>query len=458
MKRAILLLLLFTIGSLFLSATETIIRGKIQQFDGKFIKLGTYTDFITYGKEWDEKVEIVNGSFKLTTDIEVTTQVILKIEDKETSLFLDPGKVYNIQLSYDEEANLGRAFDKFLNLKFPFPKSGETNQLIKQFNKEYQTFFDANYKKMLYNGAQKETAEFIAQQEKKLTSIQNQFVANYVKYSLANLKDINNESKTKLFEGYLKKKPILFQQKEYFNFFLQFYKNDFQDLTLKKKSIPLKKALMLENDFEKSLQEITILKNFDSAELAELYLMNGLFEVYHRKTINQESALAIFEQLSKEASTSQLQKIAANIRATLLKFKENQEFEDFALLDENKVQKSLADFKGKPIYLGFWSNSSIPSLRELKVIKVLKEKYGEKMHFVSINLDDNPNSMIATKTKYDLDWTFLHYGNDYELRERYDVRTIPTYFLIGSDGKLIQSHAPGPVEIEKTLYELTKLN
>ena len=144
--------------------------------------------------------------------------------------------------------------------------------------------------------------------------------------------------------------------------------------------------------------------------------------------------------------------------STLLKFKENQEFKSFSLADENNVIKSLEDFKGKPIYLGFWSNTSIPSLRELKVIKVLNEKYGEKIHFISINLDKAPNSMVTTKTKYGFNWTFLHYGNDYELRERYDIRTVPTYFLIDSDGRLIQSHAKGPVKIEKTLYNLTKVN
>lgn len=308
----------------------------------------------------------------------------------------------------------------------------------------------------MYKGATKEINEFVLKWKKNAAAEPNEFAADYIRYTIANLEDINKVSEDQLFEEYLKEKSILYKNKEYFNFFTQFYKNDFEQLTLKKESQTLLKAIMFQSDLNLSRKEIIRLKKIANPALAELYLMNGLFEVYHKKTINQESTIKLLKLITKEGKTLSNQQIAANMIEVFERFTKNNTFQDFSLKNESGELKSLADFKGKPVYLNFWSNSSIPSLRELKVLQVLKEKYGEKMHFISINLDEDAKTMSATKERYGYDWTFLHYGNNYELREQYNIRTVPTYFLLNEKGKLIQAHAEGPVKIEKTLYQLTK--
>ena len=75
---------------------------------------------------------------------------------------------------------------------------------------------------------------------------------------------------------------------------------------------------------------------------------------------------------------------------------------NFTLFDANGQEHSLTDYKGKQVYLSFWSNTSIPSLRELKVMQKLHAEYGEKVHFVSINLDDDPaiNKSVAQTNNY----------------------------------------------------------
>ncbi|MBL4709665.1 MAG: TlpA family protein disulfide reductase, partial [Flavobacteriales bacterium] len=129
---------------------------------------------------------------------------------------------------------------------------------------------------------------------------------------------------------------------------------------------------------------------------------------------------------------------------------------EFTLLDTDSKEHKLSDFKGKPVYLNFWSTSSIPSLRELKVMKVLHQKYGKKIHFISINLDNDSTINQSIKAKNTYDWTFLHFGDDYDLREKYQVATIPTYFLINENGGIIKAFAEGPVDVERRLYNLVK--
>ncbi len=454
MKRALFLLLNICLATAVYS-TETAIQGTVQGFEGKIIKAIAVEDYITNYRTELSQSKIVDGKFNLRFSQQETQQIFLKIEDKETSLFAESGKVYNLNLKYDEEANLGRAFDKYLDLQFSFPMSGDINLLIKQFNTSYQDFFSKNYKRIVIKAAQKETNEFIDQWETKEGFHQNSFVDNYINYALASLKQTNGTSKQDLFEQYLKGQEILYGNKEYMNFFNQYFQKDFDQLSLTKNGAEVLKAIMLEKSLSKTLALLQKFKNFDDPKLAELYLINGLFAVYHKKTIQQSDNLNFLSLIAKDGRTEANQDIAKHAIEKLKKFSSDKA-PNFTLPDEKGEQVSLTSFKGKPIYLGFWADWSIPSLRELRVIQSLEEKYGQKVHFVSINIDDKVDKMKQLKEKNNYDWTFLHYGEDYEIREKYNIKTVPVYFLIDENGKMLKAQAQGPAEIEQTIAKLAK--
>lgn len=454
MKKILLLLFNCALLSLAYSA-EILIQGDVQGFEGKTIKAIAVGDYITNHREAVSQSIIENGKFNLRFTQDKTQQIFLRIEDKETSLFTEAGKVYNINLSYDAKANLGRAFDKYLDLQFSFPSAGDINLLIKQFNRSYQDFFSKNYQRFIIKSAQKEMNDFILQWESKEGFHQDQFVDQYINYALANLKQINGVAKEKLFSQYLNDQSILYSNKEYMNFFNQFYQKDFEQLSLTKNGAEVLKAIMIEKDLDKTLNLIKTYKKISSLELAELYLINGLFAVYHQKKIRQSDNIDFLNLISKEGKTEENKAIAKNAIKELRRFKSNKA-PDFTLANENGEQFSLSDYKGKPIYLGFWADWSIPSLRELRVIKSLEEKYGEKVHFISINIDDDKKKMKLTKNENNYNWSFLHYDLDYDIREKYNVSTVPSYFLIDENGKMIKAHALGPAEIEKTIARLVE--
>ena len=51
-------------------------------------------------------------------------------------------------------------------------------------------------------------------------------------------------------------------------------------------------------------------------------------------------------------------------------------------------------------------------------------------------------------------WHFLHFGKDKEIKEKYGLKSIPSYFIIGKNGEYIKSFAKGPIEVERELYDL----
>ena len=130
----------------------------------------------------------------------------------------------------------------------------------------------------------------------------------------------------------------------------------------------------------------------------------------------------------------------------------------FTLKNLTGDSTQLKSLFGKPIYLGFWANWSISSRRELSVIKKLHEQYGDDMHFVSINLDKDFGTVSAMAEQNDYTWQMLHIGNNFKLREQYEALSLPSYYLIDADGKMLRAFAKGPTEIQTEIHRLLRRN
>jgi hypothetical protein len=119
-------------------------------------------------------------------------------------------------------------------------------------------------------------------------------------------------------------------------------------------------------------------------------------------------------------------------------------------------------FKNKFQYIMFWSVDNITSINEMKIMKILYEKYKWDIEFISINVDDDPKLMKNFLRKNAYRWTFLHYGKDREIRKRYNATALPQFYLVDPDGVLIQAPALRPTpdgtsrSIEKTFYMIQK--
>ena len=80
------------------------------------------------------------------------------------------------------------------------------------------------------------------------------------------------------------------------------------------------------------------------------------------------------------------------------------------------------------------------------MLKKLQDKHPNLLKVVLISADDNLSDIRSFARKSQLKWTFLYYGDDPDILKNYDIRTIPTCFLIDKEGLLAISPAPLPSE------------
>ncbi|GGG97619.1 hypothetical protein GCM10011416_14570 [Polaribacter pacificus] len=110
---------------------------------------------------------------------------------------------------------------------------------------------------------------------------------------------------------------------------------------------------------------------------------------------------------------------------------------------------SLADFKGKYVYIDVWATWCAPCLAEVPSLKKIEKQYhGKNIEFLSISIDIEKvrpawRKMVTDKK---LGGTQLIAESDWssEFIKEYQINSIPRFIMIDPSGKIVNSNAPRP--------------
>ncbi len=133
----------------------------------------------------------------------------------------------------------------------------------------------------------------------------------------------------------------------------------------------------------------------------------------------------------------------------------------FKLPDMNGKQVSLADFKGKVVYLDLWASWCGPCLKEMPYMEALKQKYKNKaVEMIAISIDTDIDKWLAKIASMKLQGIQLIDSKGSEnskIAKDYKIHGVPHYILIDKNGRISSAFAPRPssgAEIEKEINRL----
>lgn len=108
---------------------------------------------------------------------------------------------------------------------------------------------------------------------------------------------------------------------------------------------------------------------------------------------------------------------------------------------------SLAQFKGKYVLVDFWATWCVPCVAEMPYLKSTYDAYSSDPRFamVSLSLDEKPEAPAQFAVNQGLKWTqgFLGDWSSTDIPAQWDVHGIPSVFLVGPDGKIIDRDLRG---------------
>ena len=121
---------------------------------------------------------------------------------------------------------------------------------------------------------------------------------------------------------------------------------------------------------------------------------------------------------------------------------------------------SLSDLKGKYTYIDVWATWCRPCREEIPALKILEEKYGEQINFVSISVDKpkDRDKWLAMVKDLELKGYQLFANSDKPTTfdQEYNISSIPRFLIVDPDGNVYNPDAPRPSEAktEKLLETL----
>ncbi|MCS7304089.1 MAG: redoxin domain-containing protein [Thermoguttaceae bacterium] len=123
----------------------------------------------------------------------------------------------------------------------------------------------------------------------------------------------------------------------------------------------------------------------------------------------------------------------------------------------SEAQVDLAQYRGRIVLVHFWASWCEPCKADLPTLKDLLERYGKAgFSIVGVNLDNSPEEAIQFVQEHRLNWPHIHEPGGLESRPATElgILTLPTMFLIGTDGKVIHRDIRAS-QLDRELRQLT---
>ncbi len=455
-----LLLLQFVDGQ-----QEVLISGADTSYAGMEIEFLSYSDRITNTEvQLDKATVSEDGVYSIKFDLKETSFVFAYLGVYKVHLYAEPGGQYEIILPPRQDKEPQDFLNPYFSpvvvhlgtMKYA---PNELNTLIRMFNDAYLPYYNKHIMALSDNEDFTELDKDIAKMDQAFASSTKEFFNNYRKYRYGILRHLASQQKSKsVSDEYFKGQPILLNNPAYMELFNQVYEKYFHHFarTPDGKELGTIIGSGSLDDLRKILEKDKVL---GKGELLDLVILKGVHDEFYDDNYSRSALLEILDAYIEENRYPDLTAVAISIHKKTTRLLAGYAPPDFVLYDRDSNLVSLDSLKGKFVYLNFCSCFSYTCMNEFAMLNTLYEKHKEYLEIVTILVDNDYDVINSFLERSNYPWIFLHYGNQASVIKDYDVRAFPTYYLIGSDGKLELSPAPTPgEEFEGRLFKILREN
>ena len=433
------------------------IHGNAGTYAGETLRLYTYSDYITLTKKMIAESSVNDeGYFSFSVETDESFEAFLDLDVFIGYIVVEPGKNFNIVLP----KKTVRHHQDIMN---PYFKPYEFYVRILNDDKTATAamkIFDA-----LYEKAQKKIFKNPKHinpglTEKKIQEIDdsthfcnNQFFKDYKKYKFLDLRyQAIYKNKRAIIRKDFNPNPVLFNNPAY----NKLLKDDLGSVLFEAYSDTLYKLLGMNSGWNMINRTFANYDLCNNAEFREYYLFINLYREFYKNTIYKNSIIDALYSAKKYVENQNTLNAINNFLDNSSNLIAGNASLDFRLPDNDTYIRSLSDYRGKFVYLGFFSTESYACKKDILLLKAQAEKKDKLLQIILVFKEKNTDKI--KKFLKDIDtknMIILHSDDGGKIIEEYNVYVFPTYFLINPEGRLSLISAPGPSEdFESTYFKI----
>ena len=444
----IFVLIFFLSGSISLFSQTAKITGYVEAKPHEMVRVIVYADqFSRLYKTLATTYTDENGNFELTPEIKQTDYAFLAVGLKKGEFYLRPGATYHFTIPKDTTENIGSVFDK-IPLRFSLDaKDGGLNEDIGNYNVEYNTFIYQSGNR-IYRGYNKQfIKDFIEKVNKSYDSIDDDYLRNYIQYSLVSLQWVAKMmSSDSVISTWFVNRPVLYHNIQYTEFFTELFQSYFGYQRIFSYS-ELIEAINEGNGFsaiDELLKRKEMLKKDD--RLRELIGIFVISRKYYSADVFRDKVIALLEEIQHNSRYPENIRVAANYIIKLKKLEPGTPAPAFSLKDAYGKTFSLDELSDKVLLLNFIRADCKICLMQMGDLEALRKKFGNKLKIATLVNGKQYRDVVQYAADRNYNWPVLDIGNDILLLEAYNIRAYPTYVIIKPGGKMAMATAPMPEE------------
>ena len=436
---------------------RTVIRGTTTpERYGAALELRTSTDGLTNAETVLANAAVGSqGEFRFDFTPAFAGAVFIPLDAVNGFMFVEKNKTYNIALPPLQKRTRAELFNPYFRpaamiLSIVEP---DKNDLTVQISAFEDTFDQYYMRSLVSKGNRDSIGVFIEQMQLQTGVSKSRFLEDYKKFRYALLAFMVTAERPEWALSFINQTDIdeAYASPAFWEAFNLIFDNFFSAFPLEPEQQDIEHALR-QKDMEMMNEILKVTFEIKSETLRQLVIINGLLDLYNRDTPDEKkdierraALLSMLEQYSRSGLTAQNSNIAQAVIAKLKKINVGEPAFNFHLPDERGKMVSLSDFAGNYVYLHFVNAFITSSKRDLQVLSQFEKRY-PNFKVVNIYVYNAAEDLQAILPEFKRGMTNLHWNNNAALLDEYEVRNIPTFYLIGPDGKFVFSPAPSPGE------------
>lgn len=390
-----------------------------------------------------------NGRFKLTCSTNQIRLAQLAIRTSKAEFFIVPDNTYNFSINVDtvlfQLINPER-YGGYLWITNP---AKDTNDLNYKINRFSQYFARA----MNYYGFRVtvdhditacDTIDLLLHEKFDIQYNPLNFYQSYTYYTCGQIDRVcRSKEQGSFYRKYFDNDYLLYNNPAYMDLFVESYTGYLYNSHYISKEL-LGRTINDEPDYLALFNGLGRDPMLANERLRELVIILNLTELFNNEEFDRGNIVKLLQYI--KASTH---------------FPEHLVFVDHALermtltaapshplvfKDGKGKKRALKQFEGKDIYVQVFQSDCADCIREMMLIKAFNQKYGDKIQFISLNVDPDRESYEQFLQSYEemFDWPVLYFDGNYDWLLENGVETLPEYLIINADGKMLQRYPPEP--------------
>ena len=382
------------------------------------------------------------GFFLLEGKISQILPASIAVGLESVDLIVCPGAAYEVSITVPEVNPNASYFERqspTLRVKTASDKGVYRQIIVSEqiINSYVLSYFDELYRRHQYRYI--DSIRATIDQEMDITS---DYVRQHNDYKIASVQmAVNADGGKKVIREYFDRRPVLYSCQAYMDLFKDLFVNKFWQSPYTVK------------DFEDAfwggpvdLKEYLDTDPFmaRNPDLAEMITIFNLRTMYYEQPRFRKVIIDHLKAIYSRSKNPETKKMVSNMLERFGRFATGADAPDFELVDVAGKPVRLSDYKNTTVVLQFVEGSSRTVDHQFEAMADLHHHWQDSVQFITVTTKDQLPIWKKRFEEHGYDWPLLNLGNDILLLERYEVRTLPEYFIIQPKTKIGMAPAPSP--------------